>query len=171
VLAVSVRVGYELSKLAKPEPAVADAGPPVPAPTVGAGLSPEPASPGVPEPAPSKPAEPAAVAVVTPPTKPEPRPPEPSRPALTFAKDVQPILSAKCVTCHGNNNKKKGDLDLRTLNALLKGGENGQVVVGGQLDKSPLWESVESGTMPPGKVKLTAAEKATVRRWIEGGAK
>src|SRR5207237_10869008 len=105
------------------------------------------------------------------PPQPDPRPPRPAGSAPTFAKDVRPIVQAKCATCHGNNNKKKGDLDLRTLDALLKGGESGPVVVRGQSDKSLLWESVENGTMPPGKNKLSAAEKDTLRRWIEGGAK
>src|SRR5262249_54229326 len=123
------------------------------------------------EPKTSKPAEPAPVVVVTPPAKPESRPSVPSRSAPTFAKDVQQIVTAKCINCHGNNNKKKGGLDLRTLHALHKGGASGQAVVGGHMEMSLLWESVDNGTMPPGKPKLTSAEKDTLRRWIEGGAK
>jgi mono/diheme cytochrome c family protein len=170
VLAVSVRVGFELSRLAKPQTAVGEA-PPEPPPAVVPSAAPQSAKPAEPEPAPAKPAEPAAVVVVPPAAKPEPRLPEPGRPAASFIKDVQPIVTAKCVTCHGKDNKKKGGLDLRTLDALNKGGENGQVVVGGQLEKSLLWESVDNGTMPPGKPKLTSAEKDTLKRWIEGGAK
>jgi hypothetical protein len=169
VLAVSVRVGYELSRIAKPQHAVAEAPPAETPPTPVVSVAPEPAKPTAPEPEPAK--TPAVVAAVKPPPKPEPRPPEPSRPVPTFAKDVQPIVTAKCVTCHGRDNKKKGGLDLRSLAALHKGGESGQVVVGGQLDKSPLWESVDNGTMPPGKVKLTGSEKDMLRRWIEAGAK
>jgi len=176
VLAVSVRVGFELSRLAKPPATVAQSLP-TPVPTAVSNAAPEVAKPTEPEPAPAKPAAPAAVVIVPPAAKPEsalkpePRPPEPSRPALSFAKDVQPIVTAKCVTCHGKDNKKKGGLDLRTLDTLHKGGESGQVVVAGQLEKSLLWESVDNGTMPPGKPKLTSAEKDTLRRWIEGGAK
>lgn len=170
VLAVSVRVGYELSKIAQPQPTAADGSPSVPAASLVASVAPEVAKHAAPEPEPAKPA-PTPVVAVTPAAKAEPREPEPSRPAVTFAKDVQRIVTAKCATCHGNNDKFKGGLDLRTLDALHKGGESGQVVVGGQLEKSLLWESVDNGTMPPGKVKLTAAEKETVRRWIEAGAK
>jgi hypothetical protein len=177
VLAVSVRVGYELSKFGQPKPIVVESPPPVTAPVEVASASPEPTKPAVPEPTPAKRAEPApskpvgsaSVAVVKPPGKPEPS--VPSRPAPTFARDVQPIVTAKCITCHGRDNKKKGGLDLRTLDGLHKGGESGQVVAGGQLEKSLLWESVDNGTMPPGKPKLTSAEKDTLRRWIESGAK
>lgn len=168
VLAVSIRVGYELSKVAKPQMQLADAAPSEPTPAAVAIASPEVAK--SPEPEPQKTAPMPQVAATTPRT-PEPPKQELSRPALSFAKDVQPIVTAKCVTCHGKDNKTKGGLDLRTLDALHKGGESGQVVVGGQLDKSPIWESVDSGTMPPGKVKLTASEKDTLRRWIESGAK
>jgi cytochrome c553 len=170
VLAVSVRVGYELSKLSQPQSAVVEAPASVPGSTAVAGVSPEIAKPAAPEPEPAKSAA-TPVAVVTPPAKPETLAPKQSRPVPSFAKDVQPIVTAKCVTCHGKDNKTKGGLDLRTLDALHKGGESGPVVVGGQLEKSALWESVDSGTMPPGKVKLTASEKDTLRRWIESGAK
>jgi len=169
VLAVSVRVGFELSRLAKTQATVAEV-PPAQPPMVVAGAAPSIEKAAEPEPVPAKPAE--SVAVVVPPAaKPEPRPPEPARPAPSFIKDVQPIVTAKCITCHGKDNKKKGGLDLRTLDALHKGGESGQVVVGGELEKSLLWESVDNGTMPPGKPKLTSAEKDTLKRWIEGGAK
>lgn len=171
VLAVSVRVGYELSRLATPQPAVVESDPEAPAPAAVASVSREVVKPAAPEPVPPQPMEPVVAVVVKPPATPESRPPVPSRPAPSFAKDVQPIVTAKCVTCHGSNNKTKGGLDLRTLDALHKGGESGQIVVAGELGKSLLWESVDNGTMPPGKVKLTSAEKDTLRRWIEGGAK
>jgi len=170
VLAVNVRVGYELSKIAHPQYELEMESSSGLAPLEVATVSSKAAKPAVPDPGSANPATTPVVAV-TPPASPEPANREPSRPALTFAKDVQPIVTAKCVTCHGKDNKTKGGLDLRTLDALHKGGESGQVVVGGQLDKSPLWDSVDSGTMPPGKIKLTAAEKEMVRRWIEAGAK
>jgi mono/diheme cytochrome c family protein len=175
VLAVSAGVGYQVSQLAKQRTlrmARADVAPAAeralpPSTTAAKAVSPRTTEP--PRPADAATAKPVAQPTVVE-SKPQPLPPEPARPVPTFAKDVQPIFQAKCITCHGNNNKKKGDLDLRSLAALHKGGESGSVIVRGQPDKSPLWESVEIGTMPPGKAKLTAAEKDTVRRWIEGGA-
>jgi mono/diheme cytochrome c family protein len=96
------------------------------------------------------------------------RPSVPAR--VTFATDVSPIVHAKCVRCHGDKTRK-ADLDLRTVEAVLKGGESGAVVVPSKPDKSPLYEKVHAGAMPPdGKDRLSAEEIETIRRWIEGGA-
>ena len=91
--------------------------------------------------------------------------------APSFAKDVRPLLEAKCVRCHGGK-VKKADLDLSTPAAVLKGGESGPAVVPGKPDKSPLYERVHKGEMPPAKKDaLAAAEVETLRRWIADGAK
>jgi cytochrome c553 len=96
------------------------------------------------------------------------RPTEPAR--VTFATDVSPIVHAKCVRCHGEKTRK-ADLDLRTAAGLLKGGESGAVVIPGKPDKSPLYEKVHAGAMPPdGKARLNLVEIETIRRWIESGA-
>jgi mono/diheme cytochrome c family protein len=92
-------------------------------------------------------------------------------PAPSFAEDVRPLFQAKCVRCHGGKTRK-ADLDLRTLPAVLEGGESGPAVVPGKPDDSPLYEKVHSGAMPPGKKdRLSAAEVETIRRWIVGGAR
>jgi hypothetical protein len=103
----------------------------------------------------------------------EQRPVEKTKPAagaLTYEKDVLPILERACTSCHGVR-RKSGKLDLRTFAALVKGGEGGTGVVPGNPDKSPLYETVASGQMPPGKMKLSAKEKETIRAWIAAGAK
>jgi hypothetical protein len=97
-------------------------------------------------------------------------PPRPAAPPPTFRADIRPILQAKCVTCHGTSDKLKGGLDVRTVAAILKGGESGPALVRGEPERSPLWEAVATDQMPPGKVKLTPAEKEKLRRWIAGGA-
>lgn len=110
--------------------------------------------------------------------RPEPPPPEkekeqpkpvPAGRKLTYERDVLPLLDEACLRCHGEKRKSAG-LDLRTLAALTKGGDSGPGVVPGVPDKSPLYETIESGSMPPGQKKMTAAEKATIRAWIAGGA-
>src|SRR5947207_7396464 len=58
-----------------------------------------------------------------------------------FARDVAPIFQAKCLKCHGDK-ERKAELDLRTVAALLKGGESGAVVVPKDPDKSLLYEKV-----------------------------
>lgn len=64
-------------------------------------------------------------------------PPASSRKGVTFAKDIQPLFKASCVGCHGEE-RQKGDLRLDTLDAVLKGGEHGKIVVPGDSKKSLL---------------------------------
>src|SRR5438445_599788 len=56
---------------------------------------------------------------------------------LTYAKDIRPLFEGSCLRCHGEN-RPKGDLRLDSLDALLKGGKDGKVVVPGQSKKSLL---------------------------------
>ncbi len=89
--------------------------------------------------------------------------------AHSFEKSVLPIFEAKCLRCHGEK-KQKAMLDLRTKSALIRGGENGSSLKPGSLKDSLLWEKIRTDEMPEGPVKLTAAEKDAIRRWIEAGA-
>jgi len=91
--------------------------------------------------------------------------------ALTFEKDIRPILKAHCFECHGEGEPPKGGLDLRLRRLMLAGGENGPAVVPGKPDASPLLKLVRDGTMPKRDKKLTVAEVALIRRWISAGAK
>jgi uncharacterized membrane protein len=105
------------------------------------------------------------------PASPKPAdPPEPA-PSAMFTAQIQPILQAKCVLCHGGR-AMKGELDVRTIAALRKGGENGPAVVPGDAKSSVLWEYISRDRMPPGKNnKLTMDEKKLIQDWIAGGAK
>src|SRR5262249_28838361 len=62
-------------------------------------------------------------------------------------------------------------LDLSTVAKLLRGSDSGPVLVPGSPTGSLLWEKLLKEEMPPGKDKLTAAEKATVLAWIASGAR
>lgn len=91
-------------------------------------------------------------------------------PTPIFERDVLPILSASCLKCHGGDEPEAG-LDLRTPGAILKGGDNGPVVVRNAADKSILFEKISSGEMPPGEVKLTEEAVQVLRAWIDAGAR
>jgi hypothetical protein len=86
-----------------------------------------------------------------------------------FEKDVLPVFQARCLRCHGANEQKAG-LDLRTKAGLLKGGESGPALSPGAAERSELWIKIAADKMPPGKAKLTEAEKVAVRSWIDSGA-
>lgn len=85
-----------------------------------------------------------------------------------FERDVLPLLTKNCLGCHGGL-RQKGDLDMRTLPALLKGGKSGPAVKAKDLEQSSVWERIASDDMPPGEKKLSAAEKQIIRNWIEKG--
>jgi mono/diheme cytochrome c family protein len=90
------------------------------------------------------------------------------RSTVRFEHDILPLFQTKCLRCHGDK-ARKGDLDLRSLAAAVKGGESGPAVVAGQPDKSLLFEKIHDGTMPPAKKdRLSADEVSRVRHWIEG---
>ena len=85
-----------------------------------------------------------------------------------FQKSVAPLLAAKCVACHSGSEAKAG-LDLTVGEKLLAGGESGAAVVPGKPAQSLIWQRVLADEMPP-KHPLSAAEKSTIKAWIEAGA-
>ena len=90
--------------------------------------------------------------------------------APRFERDVLPIVTAKCLSCHGGNSLV--GLDLRTAPSLFNGSHNGPVLVKGSPGDSLLYQKISSRMMPPEAFKrpLTEAEIETIRLWIEGGA-
>lgn len=88
---------------------------------------------------------------------------------------VFPILEKKCISCH-NEKKMKGELNMASIEQLMKGGKNGPVWVAGDALKSHLIERVnlpleEKKHMPPkGKPQLTPSEIALISQWIQQGA-
>src|SRR5438093_3105253 len=90
---------------------------------------------------------------------------------LTFEKNIRPILKAHCFDCHGEGEKLKGGLDLRLQRLMLKGGDEGPVIVPGKPEKSLLLKLVQSGEMPKREKKLTPEQVAIIKTWIATGAR
>jgi hypothetical protein len=90
--------------------------------------------------------------------------------SVDFARDVQPILEANCVTCHGPK-KHKADLRLDSLEGLLAGTPGEKVIVPGSSKASDLFRRVTdedpSERMPQKGPPLKAAEIEILRRWID----
>lgn len=91
---------------------------------------------------------------------------------LSYSRDVQPILSDHCFTCHGPDEKsRKAKLRLDQRDAAIR-----DAIVPGDPDASELIYRIfaddEDDLMPPPKFKkpLTEEEKAILRRWVEEGA-
>lgn len=87
-----------------------------------------------------------------------------------FEKDIRPILARRCVSCHGEDDPE-GELDLRTLESLVRGSQSGPVIVEGFSDKSVLIRKVASRAMPPAgsEEPLTPAEIRAITKWIDKG--
>jgi ankyrin repeat protein len=91
---------------------------------------------------------------------------------VDFEKDVQPLLAAKCFSCHGEEAQQSGlRLDRRQL--ALRGGDYGPVIVVGKSADSKLIKRVANGDgglqMPP-TGPLTEEEIGILRAWIDQGA-
>jgi len=88
--------------------------------------------------------------------------------APDFQKDVLPIFEEKCLRCHGAK-RRGGKLDMRTLEAMLTGGDTGPAIKPGNAKKSLLIELIHYKEMPPKKEKnfVTPAELELLRRWID----
>jgi len=96
-------------------------------------------------------------------------------PVPAFHTDVQPILTERCVKCHGPE-KAKAALRLDSLAAVLKGSDEGPVAEAGKPESSVLLKLVslpvdDGERMPPKGEPLTAEQIAILRLWIAGGMK
>jgi len=96
---------------------------------------------------------------------------------LTYDKDIKPIFEKTCFKCHGPE-KQKGKLRVDSLQAALKGSENGKVVEPGNSAKSVLVHNIsrigdEDDWMPPTDKgePLSKAQVGLIRAWIDQGAK
>lgn len=92
--------------------------------------------------------------------------------AVSYSRDVAPVLAMHCNGCHG----EAGGLSLRTYREIMAGGNLGKVVVPGDAEKSLIVHFVEgrrgpSHRMPPDGPPLSAEQIGVIRRWIADGAK
>jgi mono/diheme cytochrome c family protein len=94
--------------------------------------------------------------------------------ALDFNRDIRPILSNNCFACHGpDEQQRKAKLRLDTKDgAFAKTG----VIVAKDAANSRLYKRIihkdENAVMPPPATghKLTEAQIALIKRWIDEGA-
>src|ERR1700722_16303670 len=87
---------------------------------------------------------------------------------VEFNRDIRPILSDKCYTCHGPSSvSRKAGLRFDIQDGAKK------EIVPGHADQSEMYRRVSATTavrMPPayaGREKLTDKEIDTIRRWID----
>jgi mono/diheme cytochrome c family protein len=86
---------------------------------------------------------------------------------VIWSSKIQPLLDVNCTKCHGVLQQKSG-LELDTIESLLKGGDDGAVIVPGKPKESRLYNNLASDAeqhMPP-KKQLTEADRNVIGEWI-----
>ena len=78
------------------------------------------------------------------------------------------VLENRCLACHGPATRM-GGLELATRDSALRGGSRGPALIPRDPGRSLLFQRVLADEMPPG-APLKAAEKETLRAWIEAGS-
>src|ERR1051325_410206 len=98
--------------------------------------------------------------------------PTPAKRKIDFEKDVQPLLSQKCQSCHGDEVQQSG-LRLDKRQNALRGGDYGPVIIPGNSAESKLIRRLVNGDgglqMPP-TGPLSDEEIGILRAWIDQGA-
>ena len=97
--------------------------------------------------------------------------------SISFNKDVRPILSSKCLNCHGPSEKsRKADLRFDDEASALKNRDGLQAIKPGDLANSEMWyriisEDPDEIITPEFKNELNENEIAILKTWIEQGAR
>jgi uncharacterized membrane protein len=92
---------------------------------------------------------------------------------IDFVAHVQPILAARCYTCHGPE-KRRGGLRLDSKTSVFLGGNSGPAVAAGHADQSVLLRRVlglgNQKRMPVNAPPLSDEQIRILRTWIDQGA-
>ena len=96
---------------------------------------------------------------------------------LDFTRDIRPILSDKCFTCHGPDEKTRmAGLRLDTKDGAFEDRKNGAAVVPGSVAKSKLLTRISHENknlrMPPASAGEPLSERqiSLIKQWVEAGA-
>ena len=98
-------------------------------------------------------------------------PADAGRPSPSFSTDIAPILIKRCAIAKCHVVDGPHDIDLRTYDTLMKGGDEGAIVIAGNAMESEIVEEIAEGKMPPKGAPLDAAQIQLIIDWINEGAK
>ena len=96
----------------------------------------------------------------------------PASAAIDFNRDIRPILSDNCYTCHGPDQKRR----MANLRLDQKEGGAAHLIVSGDATHSKLFERISTEKkamrMPPpsAPTQLTDKQIALIKEWIDSGA-
>jgi hypothetical protein len=99
--------------------------------------------------------------------------PESGPGTIDYLRQVKPLLTRHCASCHGQQ-KPRGGLRLDSAAGARRGGKQGPAVVPGKAEESPLLAAVmgegPGERMPLNRPPLSRDEIAVLRTWIDQGA-
>ncbi len=113
------------------------------------------------------------------------KPAKKSAGALSFKKNVFPIIQKRCLPCHAEDNFNPSELSMDDYAKMSEGGKNGKIWIAGSSNESLIIKKLSEKppfgdrmplnskkTIEAGKGKwLTEEEIKTIATWIEEGAK
>ena len=97
----------------------------------------------------------------------------PAAGAIGYEQQVRPIIEANCLECHSAE-KRKGGLSLASYADALEGGRSGPAIRPGKGADSLLVHRITGRIepqMPKDELALSDVEIATIRAWIDQGAR
>jgi hypothetical protein len=97
-------------------------------------------------------------------------PADAGRPSPSFNADIAPILTNRCAIAKCHVVDGPHDIDLRTYDSVIKGGDEGAIVIAGDAMESEMVEEIAEGKMPPEGPPLEAAQIQLIIDWINEGA-
>ncbi|MGH9672822.1 MAG: PSD1 and planctomycete cytochrome C domain-containing protein [Bryobacteraceae bacterium] len=91
---------------------------------------------------------------------------------ISFSRNVAPILTRNCVSCHSGA-QPQSQFELTTRESALKGGQKGPAILPLDAAGSALYRRLTGQIQPsmPLGGRLTDAEIAILKNWIDGGAR
>lgn len=87
-----------------------------------------------------------------------------------FEREIRPLLSEKCVGCHGAK-KQSGGLRLDSRESILRGGDSGPAAVSGDAAASLLVQAVryEGDLQMPPEQSLAVPQRDALAQWVQLG--
>ena len=97
-----------------------------------------------------------------------------SRDKILFSRDIAPLLAARCIACHNDEERSSG-LSLASYASLMAGGSTGELIDSGPVESTLLIGKLrgiaDGQRMPLDDRPLSASEIALFEAWIRQGLK
>jgi hypothetical protein len=95
-------------------------------------------------------------------------------PEIDFIRQIQPIFQRQCYECHGEQKQKAG-IRFDRKATVFKGGDSGKpLLVASNSSESLIIQKITAtepdDVMPPKGARVSEADVALLRKWIDGGA-